>query len=86
MVSTCCAPGNGEYQIVIRPDRSLTWGQSLAFLGVMAVTLGLISLGFATLGYWLVLPFAGLELVVLAACSWRVAKCGMRCEVILLDD
>ncbi len=85
MVSTRCAPGDAECQIVIRPDRSLTWGQSLAFLGVMAFTLGLISLGFFVMGYWLVLPFAGLELTLLAWCSWWVAKRGMRCEVVSLD-
>lgn len=85
MVSTCCTAGDGECQIVIRPDRSLSWGQSLAFLGVMAFTLGLISLGFFIMGYWLVLPFAGLELTVLAWCSWWVARRGMRCEVVLLN-
>lgn len=85
MVSTRCTPGDAECQIVIRPDRSLTWGQTLAFLGVMAFTLGLISLGFFVMGYWLVLPFAGLELAFLAWCSWSVAKRGMRCEVVLLN-
>lgn len=85
MVSTCCAPGNAECRIVIRPDRSLNWGQSLTFLGVMAATLGIISLGLSILGYWLVLPFAGLELALLAWCSWRVAKGGMRCEVVSLN-
>lgn len=85
MVSTRCAPGDVECQIVIRPDRSLTWGQSLAFLGVMAFTLGLISLGFFVMGYWVVLPFAGLELALLVWCSWWVARCGMRCEVVSLN-
>lgn len=85
MVSTRRAPDDAECQIVIRPNRSLTWRQSLIFLAVMAFTLGLVSLGFLVMGYWLVLPFAGLEFALLAWCSWWVARRGMRCELVCFD-
>lgn len=49
-----------------RPNCSLTQGQrKTVFCGIAAVTLA-IAATFGWLGYWLVLPFAGLEIGVLA--------------------
>ena len=58
------APVN--YVFVSRPNRSMTpRQQSLVFWSVALLCLGYASV-FAGLGYWLVLPFAGLEIGVLA--------------------
>lgn len=51
----------------LRPNSSLTPRAAILFyLSIMAVLLS-IGTGFAALGLWLILPFAGLELVMLGA-------------------
>lgn len=53
--------------IVIAPNASLSWRQALWFmLGISTISLG-IGMAFAVLGFWVILPFAGLELAALAA-------------------
>jgi uncharacterized membrane protein len=57
---------DGVFQFVSRPNRSLTVAQQRRiFWGLAALCFG-IAIGFAALGYWLVLPFAGLEVGLLA--------------------
>lgn len=53
--------------IVIAPNASLSWRQAVWFmLGISAISLG-IGMAFAVLGFWVILPFAGLELAALGA-------------------
>jgi len=68
--------------VVVRPNRSLSWRQSLIFLAAIAVPLLLVSLVLAARGFWLILPFAGLELAALFACIYVVSHAAQRCEVI----
>ena len=70
---------------VIRPNCSLTWRGNLWLLaGFCVVSFGIAGF-FAFLGLWLVLPFAGLEMVALALalylCAWRAQLT----EVVWLD-
>ena len=54
------------YEFISGPNRSLSLRQrQLAFWGVAVPCMG-IALFFASLGYWLMLPFAGLEIGLLA--------------------
>lgn len=69
-------------RVVVRPNRSLSWRQSLIFLAAIAVPLLLVSLVLAARGFWMILPFAGLELAVLFACIYMVSHAAQRCEVI----
>lgn len=50
-------------QIIAKPNNSLTAENGLKLLIVMLLVVLLITLSFASRGAWLVLPFAGLELV-----------------------
>jgi uncharacterized membrane protein len=63
------APTASPTHIVIRPNRSLSFRGMvwlfLAYLGLMAV----IGLGFLGAGAWMVLPFAGVEVVTLSVIS-----------------
>ena len=60
-----------ELTLVARRDNSLSSGGRLLVLGSLAVVVVAISLGFAFNGAWLVLPFAGLELLVVGlACRY----------------
>jgi len=51
----------------LRPNRSLSGGQLRAAYGAVAGTCLAVAGGFAALGFWPVLPFAGLEAVALGA-------------------
>lgn len=58
----------------------------MAFLlGTSAVTLS-IALVFALKGYWMILPFAGLELAALAVCFYLVANSARRRQVVSITD
>lgn len=60
--------GTGEgLQAVVRPKRTLTLrGMTVLFAGLTLVVLT-IGVGFTLAGAWPVLPFAGLELVLVGA-------------------
>lgn len=69
-------------QFVLRPNRSLTWRQTqLAFAILAAVCLG-IATGFALIGFWPVLPFAGAELLAVGAGMYVCALSGRNTEVV----
>lgn len=55
-----------EFSVVARPNRSLSSkGMIHVVCGISAFSL-IVAIGFSLAGAWLVLPFAGLELVALA--------------------
>ena len=57
-------------QIVLQPNHSLSWKALKYFLGFMMLLSFGIALTFLFFGYWLVLPFTGLEMGVLSYCLW----------------
>lgn len=64
-----------EFRFTSRPNCSLTArGRVRVFWAIAGMTLG-IAATFAALGYWLTLPFAGLEIGVLA---WAFQALGRR--------
>jgi uncharacterized membrane protein len=70
----------------LRPNSSLTPRAAAGFYGSLAAILVGIALGCAALGFWPVLPFAGLELAVLYwALKWVQRRAEAR-EYIRVDD
>jgi len=55
-----------DAQIVARPNKSLSATGMVKVVAVIASISLIIALGFSLLGAWLVLPFAGLEVLALA--------------------
>ncbi len=58
----------------------------MIFLAAIAVPLTLVSVVLSVKGFWLVLPFAGLEMAALFACIYLVAHAARRCEVVSIGD
>jgi len=85
MVTSECSSDDIDCRLVVRPNRSLSWRESMVFVTAVALLLGVVSAVFAIKGYWMILPFAGLEVAALAYCTYRVADAGFRCEVISMD-
>ena len=66
-------------RIVLTPNRSLNWrGNQYVILSLLLIS-ALISTGFALVGAWVILPFAGIEICALAGClyyvSWKLSYC-----------
>ncbi|MCB1802938.1 MAG: DUF2244 domain-containing protein [Gammaproteobacteria bacterium] len=86
MVTSDNCPDTNIRRVVIRPNRSLSWHQSMLFLAAISVPLLLIAVVLATRGFWLVLPFAGLELLALYAAMYVVSHAARRCEVVSIGE
>ena len=73
-------------RLVIGPNASLSERQACAVMGWMtALGLGIAGF-FAALGFWPVLPFAGLELGALGAALWVSLRRNRYREVLTFDD
>ncbi|MDP1766089.1 MAG: DUF2244 domain-containing protein [Methylotenera sp.] len=53
-------------KIIVKPNNSLSPEDGVKLLAAMALVAFLIACGFARIGAWLVLPFAGLEILAFA--------------------
>lgn len=73
-------------RIVIGPNASMT--PALAGWFLLAASLASFGISglLACLGYWPVLPFAGLEVGALGAALWVALKRNRYCEVLSFDD
>ncbi len=75
-------PESGVSRFVLTPNRSLSWRGTLWLFLSLVVLSTTIGIGFAARGLWLVLPFAGLEMVALGVGLYVVARNSYRREVI----
>jgi len=71
--------------IVVRPNQSLSWRGNLTVLTSLGIVMATIATGFAFIGLWMVLPFAGLELLVVAAGLYATSRRLANGEVISLS-
>ena len=58
--------------IIARPNRSASWRTNKLVLLALSVPSLIIAIGFALLGAWPILPFAGLELIALGSALYYV--------------
>lgn len=62
-----------QFQLILRPDQSLSWRGNQILLFFIASWLLCFALLFAYAGAWMVLPFVGLEVVALGAAFYCVS-------------
>ena len=75
----------GAREWIARPNRSLTPTVRRGLIGLILAASILISLGFWLAGAWLVLPFAGLELLLLFVALRALARRDASFESIRLE-
>ena len=75
-----------EGWIVLQPNRAASWRANLIFLLIIGGLSALIAGVFALLGAWLIMPFAGLEILSLASLLWYVNTIHSRREVVHFSD
>jgi len=73
-------------RFLIRPNCSLPWrGVVRFYCGMLIVSFG-IAIAFALKGAWLILPFAGLEMLVLGVALYVVSCRGTSWQAISIDQ
>ena len=72
-------------QFIISPNSSLTWPQAKQVLAAIAAVELLIGGAFFWAGMTLVLPFSGLEVLLLAAAFYHCLLHGARREVVVFE-
>ena len=85
MVELICDPAGLDCHWVIRPNRSLSWRGALKVYAVITICCLGIGIAFALHGFWPVLPFAGLEVVVLGLAFYLCQKHGQLREVVSIN-
>ena len=76
----------GCWQFVLRPNCSATPLQMRCFFAAIALVSLSLAGGFAVLGFWPILPFAGAELAFLWVCLQCSANRTRETEVIRIDE
>ena len=73
-------------RIIVMANRSMNWRQNL----YLAATLGFVCMGMAIVlawfGMWMILPFAGAEVVLIVVCLYLTQKRLSRKEVITVEN
>ncbi|HKJ09243.1 MAG TPA: DUF2244 domain-containing protein [Gammaproteobacteria bacterium] len=75
----------GDTVFVIRPNASLTGPQARLFLALTFLVMAVFSALWAFAGYWLVVPFSGLEFAALAGALWLSMRLSRYREVIAFE-
>jgi len=73
-------------QIILRPNNSLSPQDGLKVILALTLVVLLVSLGFMHMGAWLVLPFAGLEVLAIAYAFYTVYLHSADFESITIAD
>lgn len=74
-----------DCKIIARPNNSLSPENSLKLMVVLAIVAFVVAFGFAHVGAWLVLPFAGLELAAFVYAFYYVYLHSSDFESIAID-
>jgi uncharacterized membrane protein len=77
---------SGGFRYEVRPNCALSWRWTKRLFWFFACCLAAVAAYFASVGAWLVLPFAGLELAVLGAGLYLSALAGHTREVIEVGE
>tara|TARA_B100001250_G_scaffold228424_1_gene196101 strand:+ start:342 stop:824 length:483 start_codon:yes stop_codon:yes gene_type:complete len=72
------------FRITLTPNKSLSWKSNILFILAISVTCGAIGIAFYLAGAFLILPFAGLEIILVVTCVYLVVKRSYKQEIITL--
>ena len=72
------------FRITLTPNKSLSWKSNILFILAISVTCGVIGIAFYIAGAFLILPFAGLEIILGGTCVYLVVQRSYKQEIITL--
>ena len=73
-----------KFEILLKPNSSLTGATRILFLGSIFFICSVIGIGFFIAGGVMILPFAGLEIILVGTCVYLVVKRSYKQEIITL--
>lgn len=76
----------GAGRMILAPHRSATWRENLYLVAAVAALALPIAIGWALLGYWVILPLCGLELLALVAGLYWSSHALLAREVVTVGD
>ncbi len=82
MVATRPDNDEVEFRFVLRPRFGGHWRETLRIFALIATVTMAVAFGFAALGFWPILPFAGLELAALGGGLYASGRRALDVEVV----
>ena len=77
----------GEFkEFIIKPNNSLSWKGNKIFFFMLFFISFVIAFSFAMAGMWLILPFAGLEMILLGSALTYCYIKNSQCEIVKIDE
>jgi uncharacterized membrane protein len=74
-----------EAVLIVQPNRNLSWNQSKWLFLFLALCISLVGLYFLSLGAWLIIPFTGLEILIVGIAFYCQSLCAHSHEIIRID-
>ena len=73
-------------RLIVQGNRSMSWRANLWLAASLGVVVFGIAIAMATQGLWLIIPFAGAEVLLVVACLWLTLRRLSRKEVITVGE
>ena len=77
----------GEFkEFIIKPNSSLSWKGNKIFFFMLFFVSFVIAFSFAMAGMWLIVPFTGLEMILLGSALTYCYIKNSQCEIVKIDE
>ena len=85
MVTADSLEANNKFRLTLKPNRSISWRGNLIFLLLISTPILIIAFGFLYVGAPIILPFAGLEILIVLLASYYVYQKTNKQEIITIS-
>ena len=85
MVTADRLEANNTFRLTLKPNRSISWKGNLIFLLLISTPILIIAFGFLYVGAPIILPFAGLEILIVLFASYYVYQKTNKQEIITIS-
>ena len=85
MVTADRLEANNTFRLTLKPNRSISWRGNLIFLLLISTPILIIAFGFLYVGAPIILPFAGLEILIVLFASYYVYQKTNKQEIIIIS-
>ena len=85
MVTADRLEANNTFRLTLKPNRSISWRGNLIFLLLISTPILIIAFGFLYVGAPIILPFAGLEILIVLLAPYYVYQKTNKQEIITIS-
>ena len=76
---------SGGATLTLKPNRSASWAETKWLIAIMAAFVFTIAIAWSFVGAWVILPFAGLEVGLLALLMYKVSYATYQRQIIEIE-